>query len=302
MFTAMFLIPTFYGPAVGQWSLHVLGELGFFGLAAVPMVIALVLTRSLYQTEAVVSNASGYLILLRDRRLWLPNLATAMSGLAYAFAFSFLPLLLAERSVAVAAFFTPFAVVLLLVRFVGLKYLQRLSPAALVASGLLAYASGLFGFIAPVWFIPSLGGVLFAFGYGVILPTCITWSTSHFTQAERARPVALINTSFNLGSILAVQATGALIPVIGWPGALLALGATIGAVFASLPLWLWLSIPLPSGSRRLPSAAWDRALWTARPMINLSDCHWCHFRHSFPPEGPGIITRERAHTPYGSPF
>jgi MFS family permease len=231
MFTAMFLIPTFCGPALGEWSLRVLGEPGFFALAALPMIGALVLSCRLQQTEATVSRTSGYVSLIRDRRLWLPNLATMQSGLAYAFAFSFLPLLLAERDIAVAAFFTPFAVVLLATRFVGLAYLQRLPHSALVAAGLIAYAGGLYGLIASGWFAASLAAVLFAFGYGVILPTCVAWATAHYPKAERARPVALVNTSFNLGSIVAVQAAGALLPVIGWSGVLIVLGVIIASVF-----------------------------------------------------------------------
>jgi MFS family permease len=232
MFTAMFLIPTFYGPAVGQWSLHILGEPGFFVLAALPMIGTLIVTCLLHPTAAAVSRASGYLTLLRDRRLWLPNLATAQSGLAYAFAFTFLPLLLAERGLAVALFFTPFSIVLLSVRFVGLKYLQQLQPSAVTAIGLLAYAGGLCSLIAPSQFAAPLGGVLFAVGYGVILPTCIAWSTSHYPQAGRARPVALVNTAFNIGSIVAVQATGALLPVVGWSGVLIVLGIAVTAVFS----------------------------------------------------------------------
>jgi MFS family permease len=234
MFTAMFLIPTFYGPAVGQWSLHFLGEPGFFVLAALPMIGALIVTCLLHPTAAAVSRASGYLALLRDRRLWLPNLATMQSGLAYAFAFSFLPLLLTEHGLAVATFFTPFAFVLLSVRFVGLKYLQRLRPAAVTAIGLFAYASGLCSLIAPSWLAATLGGVLFAVGYGVILPTCIAWSTSHYLQAERARPVALVNTSFNLGSVLALQIIGTALDAIGWAGVLLTLGMIVAAVFAAV--------------------------------------------------------------------
>jgi MFS family permease len=259
MFTAMFLIPTFFGPAIGQWSLHVLGEPGFFRLALLPMIGALALTCLLCQAQVTVSRTSGYLVLVRDRLLWLPNLATGGSGLAYAFAFSFLPLLLAERKIAAATFFTPFAVVLLSVRFIGLKYLQRLLPTVAAALGLFAYAGGFYVLTGPGRVAASLGGVLFAFGYSVILPTCIAWATAHYPQAERARPVALINTSFNLGSILAVQVTGAALAVIGWTGLLIVLGAMIAALFAIVTgqtIAAWLrgtaappSAP-PSGRRR----------------------------------------------------
>lgn len=236
MFTAMLLIPSFYSPALGQWALRALGEPAFFGLAALPMIGTVAILCLLHPTAAAPPRASGYLTLLRDRRLWLPNLATMQSGIAYAFAYSFLPLLLSERGRVVALFFTPFSVVLLLVRFAGLKYLQRLPPPAVIGLGLLAYAAGLCILIAPAALAVLVAAVLFAVGYGVMLPTCVAWATSYYPRTERARPVALVNTSFNVGSIAAVQAAGALLPAIGWTGVLLVLAIPVLLVFSIVAL------------------------------------------------------------------
>jgi len=234
MFTAMFLIPTFYGPTLAEWSLRQWGEAGFFAMPVVPIFIATALIWWLPRIETPAPpNAAGYLALARDRRLWLPNLATAISGLSYAFAFSFLPLLFTERGITVALFFTPFAVTLLMVRFVSLKYLQRLPAPLVVALGLFAYAGGLYDLTAvgTAGIVAPLSGLLFAFGYGVMLPTCIAWSTAHYPRAARARPVALVNTSFNLGSIVAVQLTGVALPLLDWLGVLVILGTIVVAVF-----------------------------------------------------------------------
>jgi MFS family permease len=234
MFTAMFLMPTFYGPALAEWSLKHWGETGFFVLPMLPMLIATLLVWRLPRIETPAPpRAAGYIALARDKRLWLPSLATAMSGLSYAFAFSFLPLLFIEWGIAVALFFTPFAAALLAVRLVGLKYLQRLAAPLVAALGLFAYAIGLYALVTlgAALIIAPASGVLFAFGYGVMLPTCVVWSTAHYSEAERARPVALINTSFHLGSILAVQLTGVALPVFGWLGVLVNLGSIVAAVF-----------------------------------------------------------------------
>ena len=72
---------------------------------------------------------------------------------------------------------------------------------------------------------------MFAFGYGVMLPTCVVWSTAHTLKAERARPVALVNTTFHCGSIVAVQLTGIGLPVLGWLGVLVGLGTCVAVVF-----------------------------------------------------------------------
>ena len=58
-----------------------------------------------------------------------------------------------------------------------------------------------------------------------------TFNASHYPHAERARSVALVNTSFNLGSIVAVQATDAALLVLGWSGILIILAAVVATVF-----------------------------------------------------------------------
>jgi MFS family permease len=233
MFMAMLLIPSFFGPALGEWMLGYWGENGFFVLSIFPVVAALALLCRLPRADTpALPNTSGYLALLRDRRLWLPNLAVMQSGLAYAFTFTFLPLLLVQDGIKVALFFTPFAAALLVVRFAGLKYLQRLSSPALVTFGLCAYATGLYSLIAlgmSVAFAP-LCGLLFAFGYGVVLPGCVTWATSFYAQTERGRPVALVNACFHIGSITAMQITGAGLNLIGWSGVLIILATIVVAV------------------------------------------------------------------------
>jgi MFS family permease len=236
-FTAMFLVPTFFAPVLGEWSLRHWGTTAFFVLAMPPLGLGLLLVQRLPRDGETPSppDTAGYVALLRNRRLWLPNAAAMQSGLAYAFAFSFLPLMLVESGTPVAAFFSPFAVVLLTTRFVGLKHLQGLAVPLLAALGLLAYAIGL-GFLtvsAPI--LPAaLAGCLMALGYAVIHPTCVQWSSRQYPVAERARPVALINTTFNLGSVFAMQTTGSLLPILGWRAVLMILMLTIVAVLAML--------------------------------------------------------------------
>lgn len=63
----------------------------------------------------------------RDHALFASgeNSGASCAAVCSAFAFTFLPLLFTERGITVALFFTPFAVSLLFVRLVGLKYLQH---------------------------------------------------------------------------------------------------------------------------------------------------------------------------------
>ena len=235
MFTAMFLLPTCFGPALGEWALRRLGEHGFFLLALLPIVLGVLVVTQLprHQETPAPPDTAGYLRLLRDRRLWLANVTVMQSGLAYAFASSFLPLLLIEAGTPVAAFFTPFAVVLLTTRFLGLTVLQRLAPPHLAALGLTASATGLAilaGVATPLW--AGLAGGLMGLGYAVLHPTCVEWSARLYPPAARARPVALINASFTVGSLLAVQVTGVALGSLGWTGILRLLAVLVLMVLA----------------------------------------------------------------------
>jgi MFS family permease len=230
LFTAMFLLPTFFAPAWGEFALRKCGELTFFLSAMAPIAVAFSFVCIMPRDrEPAPSNAAGYLALARDRHLWLPNAASMQSGLAYTFAASFLPLMLGEYSTPVAAYFSPFAVILLATRFFGLKHLQRLPVPSLMALGLFAYATGLgilavSGTAVPV----AVAGCLNAIGYSVIHPTAVQWSGVRYPASPR--PVALVNTSFNLGSILALSVTGWLLPMFGWRGVLSLLASIVTAV------------------------------------------------------------------------
>jgi MFS family permease len=218
MFTAMLVAPTLFGPALGEWSLRHYGQSGFFTIVAVPLAIGLLVIPFLARDHAQASKAAGYLRLLRDRRNWLPNLAVMQSGLGYGAAVSFLPLLLVEHTIPAAFFFSPYAIVLLVNRFAGLRYLQRrVSLPGLAAIGLAAYAAA-FALLAVVQngVAAIVAGCSVALGYSIIHPTTTEWFSRRYPKTESARPVALINTSYHTGSILAVQTIGWLLPVFGW--------------------------------------------------------------------------------------
>jgi MFS family permease len=222
IFNACFLIPAIYGPALGEWTFRGAGDAWFFTTAAIPAVITILLACALPPSDRLAPSAQGYLALLRDRRIWLPCLAMAATGMGYAFAFNFLSLLISP----VGRFFVPFAVGLLVTRFIGLGYLQRLPAWLLVTLGLLAYVIGLATILIGS---AAVAGLAFGYGYGVVGPTAIAWGSAPYPrdEASRARPVALVTTCFNLGSIVIAQLTGAALPAFGWSGLLLGLAALL---------------------------------------------------------------------------
>ena len=140
MVTAALLAPMAFGPTLGAWTLGA-GRFPFLASTALPMMAALLLVRRLnFTAQAQSSAAAGYAALLHDRRLWLPCASTVQSGLGYGFAVTFLPLMLANWAVPVAAFFGPFTVVLLVTRSYGLHRLRGLAVPTQVVLGLSACA------------------------------------------------------------------------------------------------------------------------------------------------------------------
>jgi MFS family permease len=225
MFSAMLLVPTVIGPAFAEWSLSSSGELAFFGCAVVPMALGVVMTLTLPHHHEATAQPTGYLAMLRDRRLWRPSFSVMQSGLCWGFAITFIAVMLFGNT-SVGAFFIPFSIVLLAVRFVAMKYLQRLAPSWLVTFGLAAYLSGLVLLSATI--APSavgIAGCFFGFGYAVTLPSCVEWSTRLYPGSKQ--PVALMNTVFQLGYIIAAQIVGLAVSTIAWSGVLLVMAGLV---------------------------------------------------------------------------
>jgi Major Facilitator Superfamily len=256
MVTAALLAPMAFGPTLGAWALGA-GRWPFLASTALPMIGALLLVHRLHVVaEAQSSAAVGYAALLRDRRLWLPCASTVQSGLGYGFAVTFLPLMLANWGVPVAAFFGPFTVVLLVTRSYGLNHLRVLAAPMQVMLGLsacaLAFGLLLLGEVAAA-------ACLLALGYGIVYPAAAEWASSLHPANGRARPVALVTASFHLGSIIVAQATGWMLP-LGWCHVLGAL---------SLVYLVGISSQLV-----VARVAAGRELTAARPRGGQNYCRW----------------------------
>src|SRR5262249_26816353 len=92
LFTPTVLASNLSASALGELTLHYFGPTVFLLLAALPVLLALGLTIRLRDVAVPApGNSGGYLVLLRDRRLWLPQAVAFNSGTVYGFAMSFLP-------------------------------------------------------------------------------------------------------------------------------------------------------------------------------------------------------------------
>jgi hypothetical protein len=223
LYSLTLLLPTFAGPSLGAWSFNHYGDIGFFGLSALPALLAMPLNLALTPSPSAPPNSAGYLALLRDRRIWLPCLAMAVSGIGYGFASGFVVLVVGS----VVWFWMPFAVILCLIRWRGLKRLQQVAPWLVITTGLVAYIAGFLGLIVGA---ALAAGFAFAYGYGVVGPTANEWAAAPYPQAASARPIALVALSYQLGTMITAQLVGAVVPIAGWPGVLMILAGLAAVV------------------------------------------------------------------------
>jgi MFS family permease len=205
LFTATFMASNLWAPAIGEFTLGRFGVNAYLLLAALPMLLAFALTACTIDVPtSSLAKPTGYLTLLRDGRLWLPELVIFCSGLAYGFSTSLLPVYLVEAHIPLACYFTGFGVSLLLNRLVLLKIFQKLAPRWIVAYGLVMSAASMY--VLLIRFDAEsavISGVLFGIGY-VLHPATVEWTLRLYPN-DTVRPVALINTGLGLGMLMSTQ-------------------------------------------------------------------------------------------------
>jgi MFS family permease len=221
IFTSSMMLPNFFAPAVGEWYLRVYCVDTYFLTMSLPILLGTVACAIWLPRDSGRATAKdvGYFVLLCEPDLVLPNLCVLVTGMLWGFAATFLALWLQRSGVVVAAFFTPFAVGMLATRFLFLRLLQRVAARPLLATGLgLMAVSYVLLATAMDTACTGVAAIAFAIGYGIVYPTVVVWTSNRFPQEKRNRPVALINTLFNAGGIVAPIIGGYLIPAVGFGG------------------------------------------------------------------------------------
>jgi MFS family permease len=211
LFTAMFMAPNLWAPAIGELTLTRFGIVGYLLFAIIPMLSALLLSACTIDsiTNSPV-NPPLYRTLLNDRRLWLPELIIFCSGLVYGFSTSVLPIFLIGAHIPLAYFFTSFGAALLINRLILLRFFQTLAPPWIAAFGLIAL-------IASMWTLfiefdakgAVISGMLCGLGY-LLHPATVEWSLRVYPK-ETVRPIALINIILGVGSVASAQIGAAML-------------------------------------------------------------------------------------------
>lgn len=204
--SAMLQVPMLLGPAASEALLASRGTGLFFLLTGGPSVAAALLSVFLYrhQGPAAPTEARGeplkYGALLFARSLQLPHISALVIGLLYGFMPAFVGLILVDAGVPVASFFVTFAVVHLLVRFIGFRYIGSLPAPLVVAVGLLLMGFSLV--LLLVWTATAgvlIAATLFATGYSAGYPVIANWVAEQYPPEARGKPVALFTAVYLFG-------------------------------------------------------------------------------------------------------
>jgi predicted MFS family arabinose efflux permease len=240
IYASMFPLPNVIGPPLAEAYLRYVGVERLFLFTAIPSLLGAVLVFSLSPTnKTAVARAAlvDYLHLLRQRSLWMPYAGIFFVGAFYGFAVSFMALLLDARHIPVSYFFVTFTVCLFSSRFLLLRYVQRLSKAIVLTTGLAFLSSAyLVLALASAPTATIVAGVLFGFGYSVAYPTLSVWVTQQFSPDKQGMPLTLYNAIFTLGIFMLPLAGGYVIAWLGAPTMVLGLALTGFFVIACVGL------------------------------------------------------------------
>jgi MFS family permease len=200
VFSAGIPLAAAVAPPLGEWTLKQFGETAMFAQAALPGLLGLALTLGLRPVGAAGRGAGLALTGAFRPSFVLPYIAVMTGGALYGFSVSYLAVDLQARAIALAAFFVPSSVGMVVVRFVAMRWLSAVRPPRLVMASLAIYALS-FVLIAlardPI--VMGLGGVAFGVGNAIMFPVVSAWLGEGLQPSERAGPQAIGTAAFYLG-------------------------------------------------------------------------------------------------------
>ena len=160
--------------------------------------------------------------------------AIVTGGGLYGFVVSYLAPDMQHRGIALAAFFIPSTVALVISRMGAMRRLQVVPPRYLVASGLVLCAIGLgcaaYATAAPM---AMVAGFLLGAGNSVLFPVISAWVSQGLAPTERAGPQAITSCAFYLGIYATPLAQTFMVQAWGY-GTTEVILASIGIVVAAV--------------------------------------------------------------------
>ena len=235
IFTATIPLASAIAPPLGEWTLAHWGANALFVQSLLPAVLALILTFFL-RAPAQLPVTSGLDLAGGFKHAYLlPFLAVMIGGALYGYLVSYLPSHLQLRNIALAAFFMPSTLALLLGRFVAMRFLQHMRPPHVVALGMALSAFG-YGVLAlgEAWPAALIAGFMLGGGNSVMFPVVSAWVSLGLEPHQRAAPQALASTAFYFGIYVMPLPQTFLVAHFGYSGAEYVLGLVALGMMALL--------------------------------------------------------------------
>ena len=234
VYSTVIPLATAIAPPIGEWTLAHYGPTVMFLTGAAWCVAGLGLT---FGPRPLPTSGKGGVLGLDGafrRRLILPVVAIVTGGGLYGFVVSYLAPDMQHRGIALAAFFIPSTVALVISRMGAMRRLQVVPPRYLVASGLVLCAIGLgcaaYATAAPM---AMVAGFLLGAGNSVLFPVISAWVSQGLAPTERAGPQAITSCAFYLGIYATPLAQTFMVQAWGY-GTTEVILASIGIVVAAV--------------------------------------------------------------------
>lgn len=219
IFTTMLPLPNAIGPALAEFYLQHVGTHGFFLVTAVPAVLALGIAVTLRRGATPPRGSGkplGYLAVLRMGEIRMVFVGYLVFGAILGFGGAYMAVLLHNRDLPVAAYFSTFTAALFLARFVLLSKVQLLSRDAVILGGALLQSSAfLLLYLSPSLAATMVVGLLYGLGHSVLFPSLTAWANAHIPPADRGVSTALTQSTFAIGMTVTPLAGGVVVAHYG---------------------------------------------------------------------------------------
>ncbi len=244
IYSSMISLPYAFGPPAAEAYLNSFGSDWFFIVGAIPAAFGLLLSFALRGDHSYNRSSAASLSLLETAvlpGLRRPLIAVLVVGALYGLVTSYMAPILEEKKVPIGYFFTTFTVVVFTCRFVLIGFLKGLSHLYVLIFAVVAMATAYATLGATESAVAvTTAGVLFGMGFALAYPMLSIWVTEQFSDDQRTKPLAVFNTVFSVGIVVAPCLGSYVIAAHGGASVLYVLS---GFAFALVPYLLMATLP-----------------------------------------------------------
>jgi predicted MFS family arabinose efflux permease len=239
-----FLIPLLVVPALGEEIIKRYGFFFFFLmviiLAFIPFIIAPFLKfRLTTEIEEDGLASTGFISLLRRRRMFSLFLLAFLFEVALSASFSFVPLLVHEGiSLRAGYFYTSLGLTAVLLRLLGGRWLKFWGSSRLLLPALYLLCTGsVLVYLSRSGGMLAFSGIVWGLGTGVLYPHLSALSVEGVRAKDKGKTLSLFASSIDLGFALGPIIFGWLSYMMGVRRAFLGLALVIFLASTGVMLW-----------------------------------------------------------------